>query len=109
MSDKKKLDPAIVADLKAKHGDDLRTLTAGGVTVIVKSPTRAVWTQFRAATADATKRVVALEQLCRSCIINPSPEDLGALFERKPGLAESFGSRLVELAGAMEEAEVGEL
>lgn len=102
------LTPEAITELKAKHGK-LHRITASGETVVVKSPGRAEWNQFRQLRNDEKKRTHALEQLVRDCVVHPEPVALDAILSRKPALAEVIGSKLAELAGASDEVEVGEL
>jgi hypothetical protein len=102
------IDSAAIEDLKAKHGE-VHQLSHAGVEVIVRTPGRAQWKRFRALTADEKRRPDALETLLRDCLLYPSLSDLDAILDRRPGLAETFGGQLVELAGLSGEAEKKDL
>jgi hypothetical protein len=105
-----KLDEKQIAALKAKHGvDELHVLSASGVRVIVKAPTRDVWMRFKDLAADAKRRRVAFEYLLTACAVHPEGEGVAAILDKKPALAESFGAKLCEMAGLEEEARAEKL
>lgn len=92
-----------LAELKAKHPElELHHLVRGDVDVVVKSPGRGEWKKFRAEQSDDKKRPEALERLVRSCCVHPAAEELDAMLERRPAVAEVFGMQLMELAGGGE-------
>ncbi len=70
-----------------------------GVEVLVKVPSEGEWKRFRSMQTDDAQRSIALRQLVLACILEPSPADFLAVLARLPGLAETFGAELVELAG----------
>jgi len=88
-----------IAELKAKYGE-LHQLSHDGESVVVTRPNRQQWKKFRAFMNDDRKRGDAIESLLRECVVHPSLDELNSLLEVKPGLAEAFGSSVVELAGA---------
>lgn len=90
--------------LKTQHGQ-LHLLELDDEAVVAKAPTRALWKRFRAQTQDETKRLIAAENLVRDCVVWPAKNELEAMWERKPGLIESFGSELLELAGLSNKVE----
>jgi len=90
--------------LKAEHGS-LTQLSHEDESVIVKTPNRATWKRFRAQIMDESKRVIAFEELVRACVVHPERPALESMLDRKPGLIETFGKALSELAGAGEKAE----
>ena len=98
-----KLDPQIVAKLKAEHpGAELTQLASKGNIIVVKSPSDGAWGAF----LDAKEKVAtrAYKQLLFDCLVWPSADELTSLLDRKPGLANVFGPKLMELAGVEEEA-----
>lgn len=95
---------ADIEALKAQHGK-IFSLEVAGETFIAKNPSRDVWKRFRAQIMDEGKRVIAPENLVRSCIIDPPTDALDALLEQKPGLVESLSKALAESAGATGDAE----
>lgn len=103
------LDKATIEKLKSEHGEIHRLTVGTGEAVVVKLPSRAVWKRFRKNTRDAERSADAGEQLLRDCVVHPSPDDFSAMLEKRPGLAEAFGGKLVELAGGVEDAEAEKL
>jgi len=98
-----------IAELKVRHGVDLHLLVAADEHCIATSPSPAQYQQFKDYAADDRKRTRALEMLTRACVVHPDPAGLEAMLGRKPGLATSFGGKLLELAGAVEEVEAKKL
>jgi hypothetical protein len=98
-----------ITELKSKHGGELHLLVAAGEYCIATTPSPAQYQQFKDYAADDRKRTHALETLTRACVVYPDPAGLDVLLERKPGLATSFGGKLTELAGAVEEVEAKKL
>jgi hypothetical protein len=98
-----------ITELKARHSEELHLLVAAGEHCIATSPSPAQYQQFKDYAADDRKRTRALEMLTRACVVHPDPAGLEALLGRKPGLATSFGGKLLELAGAVEEVEAKKL
>ena len=93
----------------ANPGRDIMLLSAGGYEVVAKAPGTAEMNMFRDLIASEKTKPRATERLLRACVLHPSQEELGAMLEKKPGLVESFGGKLVEEAGITEEAEVKKL
>lgn len=98
------LDPKLIDKLRAEHGE-VYLLQAAGVEVAVKPPSRAAMKRFFNTASREDRRYEALEALLLDCVVHPSPTELAAILERKPGLVAPFGEKLVSLAGATEEAE----
>lgn len=98
----------VIERLRAEHGE-IYQLEAAGEAVIARPPTRAEYRRFRAKVLDEKGREAALETLTRACVVWPDTSAFDALLERKPALAEVFGAKLLELAGAVEEAELKKL
>lgn len=94
----------VIEKLKAEHGE-LTQLTHGPDEVIVRTPNRAQWKRFRAQIGNEKRRDDALELLLRDCVVHPEKADFDAMLDRRPGLAETFGAQVVELAGAVKEPE----
>ncbi len=80
-------------------------LKAGEDTIIAVPPSRMVWRRFKMTMQDERKRPDAFEVLLRDCVKHPEPAEIEAMLNRKPGLAETFGDSLCELAGAGLEVE----
>ena len=98
------IDQKVIDELKAKH-QDLTQLSQDETDILVKPPTRPQWKRFRAFMSDERKRPDAMEQLLRDCLVYPELTELDAMLERRPGLAESFGSSVVEMAGLTDRVE----
>jgi hypothetical protein len=109
MIDKSKLSE-IVAKAKADNPNaELHLLTVEDDQVIVRVPSGAAYQFFKDMASDDKKKTRALEELTRSCVVYPDATAFDALLERRPGLGTSFGGKLVELAGVVEEVEAKKL
>ena len=97
-------DAKTVEKLKNEHGE-IYAVEAGDSTIVVRPPTRAAFRRFVEKAAGDNTRYVAMENLLRDCVVWPSPADLDGLLERKPGLVAPVAERLVQLAGAAQEAD----
>lgn len=98
------LDAKTIDKLKAEHGEIYAVETAG-VTIVVRPPSRAAFRRFADRAADSNGRYLAMETLLRDCVVWPTLPELDALLERKPGIAAPIAERLVQLAGAAQEAD----
>jgi len=101
-------DDSTIQRLKAEHGE-VYLVESGGVAVVVRPPRSPEYKRFRSLVMDEKRRPDALERLTRDCVVWPDPEELDALLERRPALAEVVGGKLLELAGAAEEVEIKKL
>lgn len=97
------MDTKKIQALKDQHGD-IYELEAGDVVVYAKAPSRPTFKRWLSISTDEKKRYDGLEVLLRDCVVEPAGEKLDELLDRKPGLAATFGAKLLELAGAQEEA-----
>lgn len=97
------LNPETIANLKEKHSD-IYLLEAGEHEVVVRPPTRGEYRRFRAMATDDRKKPEAVETLLRDCVLYPESAEIERLLEKKPALADIFGGKVLELAGATEEA-----
>jgi len=91
-----------VAKLKeANPGAELSTLTLEdlGIDAVVKTPSEGEWKRFRAMSSDDAQRSSALRTLVFACVVFPASAEFAALVARKPGIVESLGNKLVEIAG----------
>ena len=93
----------VVSALKDAHGE-LHQLEANGLVVIVRKPSRGEYKRFMSEGADDRKRVNASENLVRTCVVWPERKVFDQMLEEFPGLAESYGFQVLEMAGAVEEA-----
>jgi hypothetical protein len=106
--------PETIEQVKAKYtGVELHLLSATVVgekhQVIVKSPPPAEYQEFRDYLADDSKKTRAYERLLRSCVVHPETTGLDAMLSAKPGLTATFGSELIQIAGAVEDVEAKKL
>lgn len=93
------IDDKTLAEIKKNHPGELHLLEHQGYEVVVRSPPPTEWKRFRSLISDEAQRSGALETLCRACIVYPEGQELTDLFIAKPGLNETFGNELTELAG----------
>lgn len=91
--------PEKIEELKAKYGE-LHVLEHQGNEVIVTAPNRPTWKRFRSQILDDRKHDIALEELVRACVVYPDRATFDALLDKKPGLVETFGKAVTELAGS---------
>ncbi len=95
---------AELEQLKGRHGRLVR-LEAVGQVVYVKRATREVYKRFRAQASDEAKRPVAAANLVAACLVWPEKAEAEALFDEYPGLVDTIGGSLLELAGVTQEVE----
>lgn len=106
--------------LTAKYGDDVLDLEHDGHRAYFLTPPRPEWRRFMKFSSNADKRSGALEELDLGCVVHVgggavpqsrevAREMLNALFDRRPGLAETFGNALCKKAGLDGEAEAKKL
>lgn len=70
------------------------------IEILVKPPSRAEWSRFRAMVNEDGQRPQAMRTLLLNCILEPSRGDFEAgPLSTYPGLSESFGADLVKMAG----------
>jgi hypothetical protein len=95
----------VIDKVKAAHpGVELRLWTSEeGDTVICKAPNRGEYKRFLHMVADAAQRAQAPETLLFGCLVYPTPQELGAMLERRPGLGVLFGGKLGDWAGSNQE------
>lgn len=95
----------LVAKIKAENPNvELHLLaTPQGETVVCKAPSRAEYKRFRAMIIDPGQRPNALETLLVACVVWPTRNEVHALLDRRPGLAEVFGDKLAGIAGVGED------
>jgi hypothetical protein len=74
--------------------------------IIGRNPTRAEWKRFMSYNRDDKKKDDAFEVLLFDCRVFPDAPALEAMLDLKPGLIESFGKVLSEMAGLTGGAEV---
>ena len=93
--------------LKVKQenpGAEVYQLSAGPHAILVRSPSDAIWAAFQDAKEKGGTR--ALKQLVLDCVLHPSADEVRSIFEKKPALANTWGVKLMDIAGLEEEAQV---
>jgi hypothetical protein len=100
------IDPKVLEDLKAKHGEvvvlsDEET----GTEIVVRKPPRAAYKRFRSMAFDPKKQADAAESLMVDCVVHPSNDAWNALLDVYPALAETFAPEVLKLAGASQSVE----
>src|SRR3954470_3055869 len=91
-----------IETLKAAYpGDELHLLSneEHGAEIVVKVPSDGEWKRYRTTGTDPAQRPFALRALLLSCIVHPAPAEVSAILGRRPGLVETFGAELLEIAG----------
>lgn len=102
------LDDATLSELQAKNGE-VYELTVGEHTIYIKKPRRPQYVAWKSDANDDRKRPYAGENLLRSCCVYPDTKELAALLEEWPFLTEVFAGKLLEIAGAVQQAEAKKL
>lgn len=97
-------DAKTIEKLKAEYGE-IYLVSAAGVSVIIRPPSREAFRRFNAMAARESQRYEALETLVRDCVVWPGQAELSALLEKKPGLVAPIAEKAIELAGAVQEVE----
>lgn len=99
-------DPKKLEELRARHGSDVialeATVEATGevVTVAVKRPSPQTYSRYRQHLFDDARRHVANEVLIVDCVVFPEDQAARqAIFEKYPGLIDSFAGEAAKLAG----------
>lgn len=90
-----------LAELKDKHGDDMREVEDGDRTFILVKPERPRGHLDRmAATAgNDKKKLEASETLVKACVVHPDKDTMKAVLADEPGLAFALGEHAMELLG----------
>lgn len=97
-----RIDKSKLEELKAKNPDAYLLKAKGDVEIVVRPPNDAEWGAYQ---DDREKRGArALKGLVLSVILYPSADDFQLELDRKPGLANLFGGKVMEIAGLEEEA-----
>jgi hypothetical protein len=103
-------DAAKIEELKKRFpGRKLHRLSATidsqEIVVYARAASREEYNRFRREIADDRSKAKAIEMLTTTCIIHPAAEPWQALLSEYPGLAETFGENLLEIAGLNVKAE----
>lgn len=92
------MDADKLQEIRAKHADAQVLRSKGGeAEIVVRPPTRPEWRRFMS--EQRKKQDGALETLLLSCILYPDRPGYEAIFDRRPGLVEAWGGKLLEIAG----------
>lgn len=107
------IDQETIDKLREEHGPGKLFLLPDpddeGDEIIVRLPTRPEWARFTTQLQDEKRMAKAQEQLVRDCLVHPSKDDLEAIFNRRPGLASSWGLVISQKAGAARSVEAKKL
>lgn len=113
MSEKKseRLDPKLVVELKAKHGDTLTAIRALSGWLVVRPATRGEYERYQdkvAADRSGVRRHTW--ELAQSCIVHPGPQGLTDAIDREPAILLSHvGPAIHGMAGDDREPETEKL
>ena len=91
-----------LAEIRAANpGAELHLLSNDdtGVEVVVKAPNDGEWKRFRTMQSDEGQRPLAIRTLVTACVVYPPAGEFMGVLAARPGLAETFGKDLVEIAG----------
>ncbi len=97
----------VIDQLKAANaGTSLHLLEVEEDEAIFRMPTPGEWRRFMTISSDRSQQATAGGVLAHDCRVYPSPELFDAMLNRRPGLADSFGNKLCEVAGLVKGSEV---
>lgn len=95
----KQLSDEEIQDLKQKHGDDLVSIQHPVGLLVFKKPTKLVWQRFLQAINDDRKPDgPPTEQICVTCCVIPTPEELSQAFLDYPALPDVIAIHITRLA-----------
>lgn len=109
MPDKPAIDEALIAKLKAEHGDRLHLLETEDALAVFKTPDRGTYERYWSEILNEDERARAHKNLVLACVVYPPREEFVRVLDSLPGLVQSFGPALVKAAGAKKEATVRKL
>ncbi len=88
-----------LAELRAKHGEDLAAFPTSLGFLVFKSPDRDIYEDFLEAVAsDKGKKSVAMRSIALRCAVHPTKDIVDEIFKKKPGLPATIAARLVEMS-----------
>lgn len=99
-----------ITAIKATHaGAELHLVESGEDAIVVKVPNRAQWRRFVAESANKTPGAAsaAMENLLAQVTVWPA--STADVYDRRPGLVETFAGKVAELAGLAQEASAKKL
>lgn len=97
-----------IASLKAKHKDILvvRHSKQKDLVAVVRMPDADEYQMYRDASYDSDRKSSAMVELVNQCLVWPEGSEKVAMFNRRPGFYETVGNKLVDEAGAEQNAVV---
>ena len=93
---------AVMAELREKHGDDLREIVDGERVFVLAKPegkVRGYVDRFVSTASNERKKLEATEQLVKACCVYPDKETMRRVLEDEPGMALSLAEPALELLG----------
>lgn len=93
----------VVARIRAKGVPFVGVRTPAGV-VAIRKPTRAEYKRFMSQASD--DKVVAMENLSKSCCEHPGAAELEKWFEQAAGISGSLANAALEMIGVEKDPEV---
>lgn len=69
------------------------------VEFLLRAPTKQEYQLFLKGTSDKETRPSAIRKIVRPCIVWPERADLDLILDRSPGMLESLGDPVLEIAG----------
>lgn len=95
------LDESTIADLKAKHGNDLELFETELGDLVIKPATQPEWDRFTSRIgADDSDLNAALADLANACVVYPAPEKLREMRKQKPAILQGLGIKVQRLSGS---------
>lgn len=93
------LTPEKAAELRQKHGDELKKIKVAGQVFALRGPTSDEYQRFLDRSVDEKKRMQAIDELTRACIVFPDASALDVFFAKKPAAPTALSGHVLELAG----------
>jgi len=89
-----------IAELKAKHGDELLVIDGPTGPIVVRKPIRLVYDKYQDAMVAKTSFSSAAREMAQYCVVFPAYAEFMAALEKEPSLltGEVLGA-MTELAG----------
>lgn len=104
------LTEAAIAELKARHGQELSTVTApDGSVWVLRPPTKASWNAFQTEVIRDRDRPSALYRFTVENVVHPDRAAVVATADRYPAFPNSVANVLSDMAGASAELDVKKL
>ena len=87
------------AELRQKHGDELKKVRVAGQVFVLRGPSAVEYQRFLDRSIDDKKRMMAVDELTRGCVVFPDAAQADAFFTKKPAAPTALASHVLELAG----------